>query len=436
MCHWAALPNFLHTRDPIMRVRFLLLAAFLLVPLCGHVADCQAHSSKDPEGANTDPKAIAKGNNQFAFDLYHQLQAKKGNLFFSPNSISTALAMTYGGAKADTAKQMAAVLHFDLPQNQLQQAFSALRQQLNANDKGAELRIANRLWGQSGYKFLPDYLHLTKDRYGAELGEVDFKDKTEAARQKINTWVADETNNKIKDLLQPGVLNSHTRLVLTNAIYFKGIWDVPFNKNSTKDLPFTVTADTKPNVPIMTQTRVFGYGTDDDLQVLELSYAGNNLSMLVLLPKEADGLDALESKLTEANFEKWSAALSRQSVEVFLPKFKTTSELSLADTLKSMGMTAAFDPSDADFSGMDGKKDLSISAVVHKAYADVNEEGTEAAAATGVTTKVSKAAASKQKHEPPPVFRADHPFVFMIRDDKSGNILFLGRLTRPTKASE
>ncbi len=416
-----------------MRVRFLLLAAFLLIPICGHGTDCLGHAANEHKDASPDMKAIANGNNQFAFDLYHRLQTKKGNLFFSPNSISTALAMTYGGAKADTAKQMAAVLHFDLPQNQLQQAFSELRQQLSANDKDTELRTANRLWGQSGYKFLPAYLQLTKNQYGAELGQVDFKNKTEAARQEINAWVSDETKGKIEDLLQPGILSPQTRLVLTNAIYFKGKWGSPFGKKSTKNLPFTVSADTKPDVPTMTQTRVFGYGTNDDLQMLDLSYGGNKLSMLVLLPNEVDGLESLEGELSEPNLEKWTSSLSRKSVEVYLPKFKLTSELSLGDTLKSMGMIAAFEPG-ADFSGMDGKKDLSLSAVVHKAYVDVNEEGTEAAAATGVIGKVM-AEAHPKKPEPPPVFRADHPFVFLIRDTETGSILFMGRVARPAKAS-
>ena len=336
--------------------------------------------------------------------------------------------MTYGGARADTEKQMAGVLHFDLPQDQLHQAFSALMDRSHVNGKGVEVSIANRLWGQTGYKFLPAYLQLTKDRYGAELGEVDFIHQTEAARQAINTWVEEQTKAKIKDLIPPGVLSVSTRLVLTNAIYFKGKWDAQFDKEATKNLPFHISADAKIDVPMMFQKHEFKYAAVDNLQVIELPYVSNELSMFVLLPKEVDGLQSLEEKLTQANLEKWTLALREQKVDVYLPKFTTTSEFSLKNVLQAMGMTAAFD-SQADFSGMNGKKDLYLSAVVHKAFVDVNEEGTEAAAATGVVVGVKSVRVT-------PTFRADHPFVFLIRDGKTGSILFMGRLVNPPKSSE
>ncbi len=418
-----------------MQARHLLLIASFLVPL-----GCQDTDGQTPVAANknhepiriaevsSDLKALVNGNNRFACDLYGRLRAEKGNVFFSPSSISTALAMTYGGARGDTGKQMADVLHFDLAQDQLHLAFSALRDRLNVNDKDMEVRIANRLWGQTGYKFLPAYLELTKDRYGAELGEVDFVHQSEAARQAINSWVTEQTNGKIKDLIPAGVLNELTRLVLTNAIYFKGKWDAPFKKEATKNLPFHISANANIDVPMMYQKHGFKYGTVDNLQIIELPYVGNKLSMFVLLPKEVDGLQSLEEKLTQVNLEKWTSAVREQEVDVYLPKFTLTSEFSLKEVLAAMGMTAAFG-SQADFSGMNAKKDLYLSAVVHKAFVDVNEEGTEAAAATGVAVEAAAIRVT-------PTFRADHPFVFLIRDDKTGSILFMGRLVSPPKASE
>ena len=289
-----------------------------------------------------------------------------------------------------------------------------------------EVRIANRLWGQSGYKFLPAYLQLTKDRYGADLGEVDFIHQTEAARKAINSWVEAQTKDKIKDLIQSGVLSSDTRLVLTNAIYFKGKWDSQFEKSATKNLPFHLATDSKIDVPMMFQKHEFKYGKSDDLLILELPYIGKDLSMIVLLPNETNGLQSLETKLTPANLEKWTSALHEQEVLVYLPKFTMASQFSLNDVLQSLGMRAAFSP-EADFSGMDGKKDLYLSAVVHKAFVDVKEEGTEAAAATGVVVETTAVRC-------PTTFRADHPFVFLIRDGKTGSILFMGRLVSPPRS--
>lgn len=418
-----------------MITRTLLLIAFLIGLSGCQKADRQKHDAGKKhrdQGNNSvvspELKAIVNGNNRFACDLYSRLRAEKGNLFFSPNSISTALAMTYGGARADTEKQIADVLHFDLAQDQLHQAFSALRNRLNVDDKDVEVRVANRLWGQTGYQFLPAYLQLTKNRYGAELGEVDFTHQTEAARQAINTWVAEQTKDKIRDLIPAGVLNELTRLVLTNAIYFKGKWESQFKEKATKNLPFHTSTDAKTDVPMMHQTHEFKYAVVDNLQIIELPYVGNRLSMLVLLPKEVDGLQSLEEKLTQANLDKWTATLHEQEVGVHLPKFTMSSEFSLNDVLQAMGMTAAFAQT-ADFSGMNGKKDLHLSAVVHKAFVDVNEEGTEAAAATAVTVETKSDRTTT-------TFRADRPFVFLIRDGQTGSILFMGRLASPPKASE
>ena len=344
--------------------------------------------------AQTD--AVVQGNNAFALALYAKLRAEdQGNLFLSPYSISTALAMTYAGAKGKTAAEMAEVLHFTVPQEQLHPAFAALTAKLHGDIKkeGYQLRIANRLWGQAGYHFLPTFLQVTRDHYGAELAQVDFAQNTEAARHTINAWVEEKTEKKIKDLIAQGVLDSGTTLVLTNAIYFKGDWQRKFEAKATKDAPFLLTPQEKVTVPMMRQRGKFAYGVVGKVQVLELPYVGKDLSMFVLLPKEVDGLADLEKSLSVETLNTWTSGLREQTVEVLLPKFKMTSGFRLEKVLGSMGMPLAFS-GEADFSGMTGKRGLFISAVIHKAFVDVNEEGTEAAAATAVVMQGTGSAES------------------------------------------
>jgi serpin B len=384
-------------------------------------------SANEPNDKKADVAALVKGDNVFAFDLYNQLRAKEGNVFFSPYSISTALAMTYAGARGDTAEEMAKALHITLPPDELHRAEAALLAALTGAGKsrGYQLSIANALWGQQGYGFKEDYLKLTQTSYGAGLRQIDFAGNTEAARQAINAWVAKETQDKIKDLFQKGVLNANTRLVLTNAIYFKGDWASQFKKDLTREEEFQTGTD-KVKTPLMHQTARFKYLDADGLQALELSYVGKELSMVVLLPKKVDGLAELEKSLSAEKVAGWLGKLREQEVVVALPKFKTTCEYSLKEPLAALGMMKAFGPT-ADFSGINGKKDdLFIQAVVHKAFVDVNEEGTEAAAATGIAVGVRAVPVRA-------VFRADHPFVFLIRDTRNDSVLFLGRVTNPTK---
>jgi serpin B len=373
------------------------------------------------------PAAVVGGNSRFAFDLYAKLRQEKGNLFVSPYNISAALAMTYAGAKGETAEQMAKVLHFP-DGDKLHPSFGSLIHQINGggNKKGYELATANALWGQQGYGFLPEYLQLVKQNYGGGLKDVDFIGATEEARKTINAWVERQTQDKIKELLHKGDVDPLTRLVLTNAIYFKGAWMQPFPKGATKDEPFYLAADRKLQTPLMHQTAHLGYAEGDGLQALELPYAGGDLSLLVLLPKEKGGLAELEKKLTTEMVAGVVGRLRPREVQVALPRFKTTARFELRKVLSDMGMPRAFDD-DADFSGMTGRRDLWISKVIHQAFVDVNEEGTEAAAATAVVMATPGAVDS----EPAPVFRADHPFVFLIRDTRSGSILFLGRLADP-----
>jgi serine protease inhibitor len=365
-----------------------------------------------------------QGNIDFAFDLYQRLRKAEGNLFFSPFSISTALAMTYAGARRDTEVQIAQALHFLLGQGQLHPSFASLEAKLgDIGSKGhIKLRVANTLWPQKGYALLEEFLALTKQHYGVLITPVDYGN-AEAARHIINSWAEGKTEGKIKDLIPPGMLNVLTRLVLVNAIYFKGNWASQFDRNLTRDAPFWVTPDEQVQVPMMTQKYEFRYGECDGLQVLELPYSGDDLSMIVFLPTERDGMAKLEESMTEENLRRWIRNLWKTEVMVFLPSFEMTFPFRLDDTLISMGMVDAFSKK-ADFSGMDGSKELYIGAVLHKAFVAVNEEGTEAAAATAIIP-------CKEPLSSPPVFRADHPFVFLIRENSTGSILFLGRVLNP-----
>lgn len=374
--------------------------------------------------AQDNMQTMVKGNTTFALDLYGQLKQQPGNLFFSPYSISTALAMTYAGARGRTENEMAAVMHFP-DQKTTHPGFAALLKQIDAaqGKKSVILRVANALWAQKGHPFLKPFLSLVKKNYNSEVKPVDFRAAPEPARREINAWVSKKTEHKIEDLLPPGILNSLNRLVLVNAVYFKGRWAEQFAASDTKNAPFHLTPDKTAPVPMMYKNASFGYTENSLLQALELPYAGNTCSMVVLLPKS--DLSTLEKELTADNLSRWLAGLKRREVSVWLPKYKLTSAFSLKETLAGLGMHDAFDPANADFSGMDGRRELSIGGVIHKAYVDVNEEGTEAAAATAVVMMKLSAPAHRTE------FRADHPFLFLIRDKTTGSILFLGRVVNP-----
>lgn len=371
---------------------------------------------------DADKKVVVEGNNMFAIELYAELKGRGGNLFFSPYSISTALAMTYAGARGNTETQMARVLHFDLPQERLHPTFRKLITELNAQARKGyyELNIANALWVLKGYRVLKEFIELIKTNYGAEFDEVYFDEKT---RRAINAWVEKQTKGKIKELIKPGMLNEYTRLVLTNAIYFKGNWASQFDKKLTKDSPFYMRPDETVDVPMMYQEGNFKYMENEKVQMIELPYVGNELSMVVILPKEIDGLVELENSLTLDTLKRWLDLMREGEVRVYLPKFTVTLDCTLNQTLASMGMTDAFTPGLADFSGMFGHKGPWIGLALHKAFVEVNEEGTEAAAATAVILEESVRRVLG--------FRADHPFIFLIRDMRSGSILFSGRLVNP-----
>ena len=377
-------------------------------------------------------KALVDGNTAFACDLYAQLRNSPGNLFFSPYSVSTALAMTYAGARGNTETQMAHVLHFGTDQARLHSAFGELQRQFNqANDqKGIELSLANALWAQQGHPYLPAFLNIGQGEYQASLNQADFKTGAEAARREINGWVARKTKDRIKDILPPGSLNLYTRLVLANAIYFKGAWANPFTKAETAPQPFHLTATRQTDVPLMHHFDGVKYIENESFQAVELPYAGGELSLVVLLPRKIDGCGQLEGQVNAVFLARCLTQMKSQRVELFLPRFKMESDFKLGDTLGKMGMPDAFGPN-ANFSGMDGTQNLFISGVFHKAWVEVNEEGTEAAAATIVA--VTASAMPLNPPPPPPVFRADHPFIFCIRDTHSGSLLFLGRLADPSQ---
>ena len=376
----------------------------------------------------TEAPVIEYDSNQFAFDLYSNLKdAEEGNIFFSPYSISTALAMTCEGARGQTAEEIQSVFHFPGEDSTRRSSFAAIYNQLNKPNVEYELHTANALWVQKDYLLLDEYIETIESYYAGKATNLDFVGETEQARQTINSWVEDKTNDKIKELFSQGTLNQFTRLVITNAIYFKGTWVKQFDETRTREEDFRMSPGSVVQVPMMRRTgedAEFNYAETDELQILEMLYEGEDLSMIVLLPKD-DALDALEGSFTMENLDQWKAELAEQRVDVYMPKFTFESKYSLNENLIEMGMPSAFDPYVADFSGIDGTRGLFIHLVVHKAFVDVNEEGTEAAAATGVV-------AGRTGMPPPvPVFRADHPFIFLIQEKGTGNILFLGRVVDP-----
>lgn len=419
----------------------LLLAAAALLPLAlaARSPGSKASGATALENGGAGVGRVSEASNRFGAHLYTQLaQKEKGNLFFSPFSIETALAMTYAGARGETAEQMARVLHFDLPPDQLHPVFGDLIRQINSSgDTGIEdarafdLVVANALWADKTFPLLPAFRELVRQQYGGGLQSLDFAGSAESredARRTINQWVEKQTHDKIKDLLAPEMVRPDTRLILTNAVYFKSRWEEPFQPQSTKDESFhadPADGSAGVNVPMMHQTKSFNYGETADYQVVELPYSFDRLSMVVMLPKKPHGLDALEKSLNERAPAPWQLPVNQHEVELSLPKFKLTTHFDLAKTLEAMGMKGAFGA--ANFSGMTASERVAISDVVHQADVDVDEEGTEAAAATAVAA--GRAAVRPQSEKV--AFRADHPFLFAIRHNESGAILFLGRVVSP-----
>jgi len=378
---------------------------------------------------------VTDGNNRFALDLYRQISSDPAyagrNIFFSPYSISSALAITYEGARGTTADEIRSVLSLPADDAVRRQGFAALNAALNRGSDNYTLHIANALWAEETYRFLPDYTETAERWYGANVTNLDFVSDAEGSRETINRWVEEKTEDRIRDLLPPGSIDSITRLVITNAIYFKGDWVREFNPDETTDEEFRVSPEKTVTVPMMHRTdeeAIYPYTETDTLQVLEMPYAHGNetgISMIVLLPKDGN-LTALEETLDADTIAELRNSLVEQRVRVVFPKFRLETGYTLSQILADMGMPAVFS-ADADLSGMDGTDMLFVNEVYHKAFVDVNEEGTEAAAATGVVVSLKGAPGG----DTTPVFRADHPFVFLIVDKDNGTILFAGRVVNP-----
>ncbi len=388
-----------------------------------------------PSASAADQSQLTSANLAFALDLYHQIASQPGNLFYSPYSISQALAMVYGGARGQTEQQMANTLHFSLAQEQLHPAFNALSQQLASRasavknkGQGFQLDIANATWGQSGFPFLSSYLDLLAQNYGAGLQTVDFANDPEGARLGINNWVAKQTQDKIKDIVPQGAIDTYTRMVLANAIYFKASWLMPFQKSATQDAPFSTLDGSQVTVPMMSlEMERLNYMKGDGYQAVALPYVDGNVAMLLLVP-DGGKFSQFEAYLDTSRLQSILNGLQSTEVNLKMPRFTVESSFSLGDILAKMGMSDAFNASQADFSGMDGQHDLYLSSVLHKAYASVDESGTEAAAATVAIMDLTSIMPGE-----PVSLTIDRPFIFIIYDQPTQSILFTGRITDPGK---
>jgi serpin B len=425
-----------------MRTAIILFLALILViagcsqkeiPPSGNQAQTPPVEEETPEPGNggveetRGDSALIDGNNRFALDMYSQLKSEEGNIFFSPYSVSSALAMAYEGARGSTAEEIRSVFHYPENTKERQEGYAALYNNINVNKAGYTLNTANALWVEKSYRLLASYTSTIEEYYSGKATNLDFITKTQESRQTINSWVEDHTNGKIKNLIRS--LSTQTRLVITNAVYFKGTWLKEFDPEQTIEKNFWLTPAKTTKAEMMRSTDVFSYAETEEMQALELPYDGEKLSMLILLPSK-EGLGDFEESLDVKKLNDIKALLQKQEVNVLLPKFRFEARYEMNDPLSELGMPTAF-TAKANFSGMDGEGKLFISQVVHQAFVEANEEGTEAAAATAVVM-----VATAMPNEPAtPTFNADHPFIFLIQDKETGNIIFLGRVSNPTYAA-
>ena len=393
-------------------------------------------SSQETGARGIAPKPFAEGNDDFALALYGSLRQRPGNLFFSPFSVRTALGMTYAGARGETAREMREALRLRLPDEELHLAFAQTIKGLRAAGE-VEVAVANSLWSQEGSPLEAAFLDLVGRHYGGGANPVDFRRKAEDARTTINRWVEAKTRRRIQDLIPPGGVDGETRLVLVNAVYFKGLWADSFRKEATREEAFRLEGGGTVRAPLMHRQGSVPYVQADGYQAVDLAYRGGALSMLVLLPDRVDGIRDLEGRISGQQNRDCVARMRDREVKLFLPRFKVTwGTVNVREPLEALGMALAFEPLKANFSGINGLEPphvdgLFIAAVFHKAFVDVNEEGTEASAATAVST--TRSLGVEPSKPPVPVFRADHPFLFAIRDRRSGAILFLGRMADPSR---
>jgi serpin B len=381
----------------------------------------------------TNGKTLAQNNTVFAIDLYKKLCSKPGNIFISPYSASAALAMTCAGARGDTEKQMIETLRFSVEPKSIQPAFESLRSILDKlkGKGGVSLNVANSLWPQKGYDIYPEYKDLLKTYYAASIISLDYKSQLGEAIKRINEWVEERTQGRIKDIITPDAINPNTKMVLTNAIYFKGYWEQGFDPDLTEKSNFFISSDNSIETQMMKHTGMFKYADIESLQILEMPYAGNELSMIVALPKATYGIDQLEKELSSEKLSIWKAKMVSTKVLADFPKFEMSSSFDLSDELVSMGMIDAFNSRNANFNGIAvGNNDpLYLSSVIHKAFIEVNEQGTQASAATSIMAPDGISFNDAQI----PTFRADHPFIFIIQENQTGSVLFIGRVSETTK---
>jgi serpin B len=413
-------------RKPTPRIIVLLLTTFLL-------SFCKSHKNTTGQTGIQAPKhavgSLAESNNLFAIDLFNQVQSRSENLIFSPYSISTVLAMIYSGSNGVTAREMSEVLYF--PRQELIDPVEAsLRESLLAADtmEGTDFRLANAIWAQEDFSFLPSYLNKLEIYYDAPLTLTDFTRPTqrEETRNKINHWVEDHTNDRIRDLIQPGVLDANTRMVLTNAVYFNGGWMHPFDTKSTAISLFHVSKQESIETDFMHQTGNFPYYEDEEIQAVALPYKNDRMALLVILPVSIEGWKMVSRVLTHERIKLVKSGLVTTEVQVSLPKFRSIFQINLKQELTALGMGSAF-TRQANLSGMTGEKNLFVDEVIHKAFIEVNEQGTEAAAATAAIIGLKSSL-----REEPVRFTADHPFIFFLIDHQTGCIIFTGRLVKPS----
>jgi len=403
-----------------------------MVRLTGEIVRADKQRVTSPDVSEADLVTLVDGNNAFAFDLYEAIKEGDGNIFYSPYSISLALAMTYAGARGETEQQMADTLCFSLSQDRLHPAFNSLDIELASRGEGAKgkdeegfrLNIVNAIWGQENYEFLSEFLDVLAENYGAGLRPLDFASAPEESRVTINNWVSDQTEGRIEDLIPQGLIDTWTRLVLTNAIYFNAAWQYPFDEDATYDSTFYLLNGDEITVPMMRQTEWFGYGEGDGYQAVELPYDGGELSMVILLPT-AGYFASFEDLLDAQWLDEIIGRLERREVALTMPKFEFESDFMLGETLAAMGMPDAFLWEVADFSGMTGNRDLFIADVIHKAFVSVDEAGTEAAAATALVMPTAMPPGELVE------VTVDRPFVFLIHD-RTGTVLFVGRVVNPS----
>lgn len=381
--------------------------------------------------ASTTPEntmRLVEGVNRFATKIFNLDIPERENLLFSPLSVYGALTIAYAGARGSTAEGFDRALEYGLEADRLHPTLGNFLAELGDSAAGDQLRLVSRLWGQDGHEFLPEYLKLVGKHYRAAFGRVDFR-RPEKARAGINRWVAEQTGERIRDLVPPGVITALTRLMIVNAVYFRADWRTIFPEEETEPAPFFPAAGGEAEVDLMRVTDDFRYLEKDGLQAVELPYSGERLAMTVILPDPETEPARLFAGVCAADPLLRPRTWPRRRVEVFLPRFRTESRLRLDEALKALGMEEAFSEG-ADFSGIDGTEDLFISAVLHQAWIEVDETGTEAAAATAVGIGVTAVPA------PPAVFRADRPFTYLIRDRESGAVLFWGRFDSPAERQE